>query len=220
MHRAAQKKTQKPVTKPVPKVTKARKVAKRTVTTKRPVQRARQASPMTAMTTFSTPPSTSSFTHQNNIANMNIVVPQAQFPIVMTPKRAFGGHSTYLPKEEPYNNVQTTKYGKEKLPDLFETDTPTFKKAFKTIDDTGDITGSRPSHQTITAAEYCEQFGIVLVDRDIAHCMGSTDGPHPAEFIQMRNSTPTIPQVCKYCGTRFLHKDAFDGSFVPFQPEH
>lgn len=225
MQRAAQKKTgNKQATKAVArKVAKTPKVTKRTMTTKRAIKRQSSVTqPQQQQFAQFTAAAPLSLVATPLFAGKKIVAPRAAFTTQMS-FRAFGGHAAGpapIAKFD-YDGVQVEKYGKQKIEmSLFETDTPTFKKAFGTIDTEGKTLSARPAKQELTAEEFCERFGIVLVDRDIAHCEGTPDGPHPQEFIQVNTSTPTVPQICKYCGTRFLMKSAFDGSFIPFEQEH
>lgn len=219
MHRAAPKTSKQRVAKPTRVVKTKKATTKRTIVTKRAVTRQQQ------QPTTTTQQRQQSFqTMTSKIAPLSFE-PQAMSSLSLpttTAKRAFGGHAAPVIKKEPeYDFKQSEKYGKPKFAPLFETDTPSFQQNFKKLEfDSQESASARPQSQKWTAEELIEQFGIVLVDKPTAHCVGTPDGPHPMEFIQVHNSTPKVPQICKYCGTRFMHKDAFDGSFVPFNQEH
>eukprot|EP00461_Guttulinopsis_vulgaris_P000342 UN00342 len=108
-------------------------------------------------------------------------------------------------KEGP--DAQRGKYGEQKIPQLFQTDTPNFKSILKTVDFNSQNIAERPAHNLLTSEEFCAKFGIIPVKGDVAHCVGTPDGPHPQEFIQVFNANPTKPSACKYCGLQYIKQE-------------
>mmetsp|Transcript_14323 Transcript_14323/g.21064 ORF Transcript_14323/g.21064 Transcript_14323/m.21064 type:complete len:113 (+) Transcript_14323:70-408(+) len=57
------------------------------------------------------------------------------------------------------------------------------------------------------AQELIAKVPIVEVEGTLAICDGGGGGlGHPTEYIQLNTVDPTEPQVCKYCGTKFIQK--------------
>lgn len=115
--------------------------------------------------------------------------------------------------------VQVQKYGKMKFDPLYTTDSPTYKNSFIPIAMDGSSFESRPTSQEMTPEEMIAKYAVILVDKPVAVCDGTAQGPHPREFIQVHTSFPKVPQICKYCGNRFMMKSAWDGSVVAVDAE-
>lgn len=58
------------------------------------------------------------------------------------------------------------------------------------------------------AQELVTRIPPIEVDDDVALCLGVGESHygHPAEFIQLNTRRPEIPNVCKYCGLRYVMK--------------
>jgi NADH dehydrogenase (ubiquinone) Fe-S protein 6 len=58
------------------------------------------------------------------------------------------------------------------------------------------------------AEELINEIPPIEVDDNIAICYGVSDygWGHPTEYITLNTRNPEVPNICKYCGLRFVMK--------------
>lgn len=66
---------------------------------------------------------------------------------------------------------------------------------------------SRVTHGT-NAEELIYKVPPIEVDDDVAMCAGVNEFyyGHPVEYIQLNTRNPEKPNICKYCGLRYVKK--------------
>ncbi len=66
---------------------------------------------------------------------------------------------------------------------------------------------SRLTHKT-NAEELIKKVPVIEVDDDVVLCYGVGDlaWGHPIEYITLNTRNPKKPNVCKYCGLRYVKK--------------
>ncbi|CAI2383409.1 unnamed protein product [Moneuplotes crassus] len=66
---------------------------------------------------------------------------------------------------------------------------------------------SKFTHKS-NAQELIAQIPVIEVDGDTARCTGVSElgYGHPVEYISLNTRDPSVPNVCKYCGLRFVKR--------------
>jgi len=66
---------------------------------------------------------------------------------------------------------------------------------------------SRLTHGT-NAEELISKVPVIEVDDDVAMCLGvgEMSWGHPVQWITLNTRNPEKPNICKYCGLRYVKK--------------
>lgn len=118
-------------------------------------------------------------------------------------KRLFNNKSNILGENNYlYQVIRKYKFRVNTQPGLtrYQWDLETYKKY--------PYEESRLTHGT-NAEELISNVPVIEVDDDVAMCMGVGElyYGHPVQWITLNTRNPEKPNICKYCGLRYVKKN-------------